>query len=143
MLNGPSGLFKPELFYELAQKLLEDSNYETNSRIRTAVSRAYYAAFLTARSRLEVLNFNLHRQQVHKEVHEAIKSKDPKLAQKLSTLRRYRNEADYDLNLTLTIHAAKSYLEICRIILKPLSELSFTIQEANCIQQKFELQLRK
>lgn len=116
--------FKPELFGKLASQLLNDDHYEESSRIRTSVGRAYYATFLVARSRLEALGIQFQRESVHREVHNQVKRRDRKLAQKLSTLRQARNDADYELFADFTIHAARSYTELCRILIDSLSKLS-------------------
>jgi len=40
--------FDPCLLLSLSSALSEDTNYEDESKYRTSISRAYYAAFLVA-----------------------------------------------------------------------------------------------
>lgn len=79
----------------LAQKLTSDDEAE----IRTAISRAYYVAFLVSRDR-----FNVKQESplVHQDViSELYRLKLKKAANKLRILRRLRNSADYDVKSTI------------------------------------------
>ena len=45
-------VYDPRRFLDLANQILIDGDYERESRARTAISRAYYAAFLIAYQKL-------------------------------------------------------------------------------------------
>ena len=96
--------FPPLDFKTLAGILAPGSAPLKDAKQRTAVSRAYYAAFLTARERLrEVPHFGpVKRHGAHDNVLKAlIRSGDPVLTpigRTLSDLRDMREAADYDLD---------------------------------------------
>jgi len=92
----------PEGFLSISQKILraleEGSTLDLKGGgleecwIRTGVSRAYYAAFLSARRRVGLEGYS--KSDVHKRVVERL---DPVTGSKLRELRQYRNDADYNL----------------------------------------------
>lgn len=82
--------FRPELFLDLARELAQQP--ATEARLRTAVSRAYYAAFLTARDRLRIQG------EGHQPVLHAARTVHRPTGEKLSALFRFRILADYDLH---------------------------------------------
>ena len=88
---------------------------------RTQIGRYYYAAFLEARSFCEQ-RFGFERtwqSQEHRRVPQLISTIDQELADNLAFLRKYRNAADYDLELsreTASIQAAQSAAIAVRII---------------------------
>jgi len=91
--------FSPRLFLRLANQLLNDKKYHTEAGVRTIVGRAYYAAFLSAMIKLRILGHSfrdVHR--IHKEVIEALSSRDGGLGSKLDALFDYRVQADYDMD---------------------------------------------
>jgi len=65
--------FDPCLLLSLSSALSEDTHYEDESKNRTSISRAYYAAFLVARSYLESAGYNFPPDsKCHKKVIEFI-----------------------------------------------------------------------
>lgn len=91
-------------FLTLAQRLLADSS---EAGWRSAVSRAYYAAFHCARELLENLGFTVPRgDRAHGYLWLRLSNcGDPQLQNAggaLNTLRQDRNRADYDLHRPLT-----------------------------------------
>jgi len=69
--------FDPCLLLSLSAALSEDSNYEDESKYRTSISRAYYAAFLVSRSYLESAGYYFPPESnVHKKVIDYMKDKN-------------------------------------------------------------------
>lgn len=80
-------------FFELAKELAQQTD---EARLRTAVGRAYYAAFLIAKTKTMVVQ----REGAHNEVRARLMSRPPRgkhLADKLRDLFELRNTADYEL----------------------------------------------
>jgi uncharacterized protein (UPF0332 family) len=113
--------YNPESFLELGKALLEDSDYDEKARVRTAIGRAYYAAFLKAREHFKASGASFESTPtVHRQLIELLKSRKASLGDQLATLRTYRNKADYNLDSLFTIHIGRSCLEISRIIIDSL-----------------------
>ena len=92
-------VFDPEGFLELASQLLDDKRYDTESKVRTAIGRAYYAAFLITQSKLESLGEGFSDEhRIHADVIEKLSARDGALGSKLNTLFDYRVDADYKMN---------------------------------------------
>ncbi len=86
-------------FLHLARELAVD---ESEVRLRSAVSRAYYGAFHAARDLLESCGVLVPRHDVHDKLQWCLRnSGDEELAkvgESLDGLRRHRNTADYNLS---------------------------------------------
>lgn len=105
--------FDPCLLLSLSSALSEDTNYEDESKYRTSISRAYYAAFLVARCYLESSGYSFPPDSnVHKKVIDYMKDKNSFISNLLFKLRDRRNHADYDLDIQIkkgiTISSIKS-----------------------------------
>jgi uncharacterized protein (UPF0332 family) len=92
----------PRDFHALAVELLTKS---TPSRNRSAISRAYYAAFHVALDHLQAAGFTIARNDsVHREVSRLLDWSDDatlkNVGAKLNDLRGARNRADYDVAQT-------------------------------------------
>ena len=75
-----------------------DQNPAQDSKLRSSISRAYYAAFLTARKFLS-LDRTIPRDRVHEFVHDELSKMTGKLkiaGQDLRTMKFKRHAADYD-----------------------------------------------
>jgi len=95
--------FDPRGFLRLADRLLNDTKYEKEARIRTTISRAYYAAFLSAMKKLQELGFSfrdVHR--LHRDVIEMLSSRNGGLGSKLNSLFDHRVDADYKVEANVT-----------------------------------------
>lgn len=110
--------FNPPLLFDLADKLCEDLNYEDEARYRTSISRAYYAAYLTTRQKLESSGIIFTKDStVHKEVSDALKDMDKRASDMLYYSRRRRNDADYDLDMKIEKGLAITCLKRSKIII--------------------------
>ncbi|HUX98234.1 MAG TPA: HEPN domain-containing protein [Candidatus Deferrimicrobium sp.] len=111
--------FNPSKFLEIAKKLADDSKYDPDGRWRTAIGRAYYAAFLNALLKLEQAGFKIKNVgEIHKEVIEKISDEGfTRTSNKLEKLRKMRIIADYDLKETLTILQCQNSFKLSEIII--------------------------
>ena len=82
-------MFNPSDFLDLAIEI----GMNNEAKVRTAVGRAYYASFLTARNAMAIEEKGT---DVHRIVLSILYRKNPVIANKLHYLRRQRNIADYD-----------------------------------------------
>lgn len=94
--------FDPAAFAKVAAELTNPKARPGEAHVRTACGRAYYAAFLTARERLEAIGHNLPSDgRVHGEVIWILTgAKDATvlgLGQALQNLKGIRRDADYVL----------------------------------------------
>jgi len=85
-------------FLDVARDLADNSDLDTEARLRSAVSRAYYAAFNHARTYLTSRGVTFFREfGDHERVLEQLRSHGhTDLADELYRMRRWRNRADYD-----------------------------------------------
>lgn len=113
--------FDPQRLLDLADKLCNDQNYQDESKYRTSISRAYYAAFLTARDKLESTGITFSEDRsVHTEVREQLKIKNKLASDMLYNLRRERNNADYKLGIEIKKGIALYCIKSSRIIIEKL-----------------------
>lgn len=114
--------FDPLLLLVLADNLCADVNYHDESKYRTSISRAYYAAHLTARCKLESSGFIFtEKKNVHQEVIDQLKNSNKKASDMLYKLRRDRNKADYKLDIQIYKGDAISCLKSSKIIIGELT----------------------
>lgn len=113
--------FDPQLLLDLADKLCNDTNYHDESKYRTSISRAYYAAYLTARDKLESNGVSFSKNTtVHKEVIDKLRQKNRIAGNMLFNLRKERNKADYELDIEIKMGIAISCLKSSRLIIEKL-----------------------
>jgi len=107
-------MFNPSDFLDLARELGRNNE----ARIRTAVGRAYYASFLTARNAFAI---DEKTPEVHRMVLSMLYRKNPVVANKLHYLRRQRNIADYDTELVMGADAADKVVRLAGEIMVEMS----------------------
>src|SRR3989442_623158 len=114
-----STAYNPELFLELADKLILDTRYEEKSRSRVVVGRAYYTAFLKARKKLGELGYPLNDpSRIHKQAIDVLRSLKPDLGDKFSGLFDKRVGADYHMDEDIRKGTGKSSIMIANILIK-------------------------
>jgi uncharacterized protein (UPF0332 family) len=110
-------------FLELADELLERTDDEAAAR--TAISRAYYAAFHAGRAYLIQVNIRADAGgQAHSQVRQTLGEIDPWFRESLWRLHQWRKEADYEnpsrLNVEkhpgLAVVLAREIIEKIRVI---------------------------
>ena len=97
--------FSPRKFLKLATQLVADRNYEEPCRIRTSIGRAYYAAFLYVKEKMERLGYHFPDDHtVHQKVIDALMDRgDTKMGSKLDRLLEKRRDADYYTDKSLSM----------------------------------------
>jgi hypothetical protein len=100
----------PKEFMKFSERLLNDhSSYPgdmSEGMCRTVIDRYYYYVFLTLRSCLESLGYNISRKaEAHKEVMEHVDNLFG-VGNLFTTLRFTRDDATYDLNKRYTLKEA-------------------------------------
>ncbi|PSR26503.1 MAG: hypothetical protein C7B46_19925 [Sulfobacillus benefaciens] len=109
-------------YWGLANQLV--SEQENEAALRAAVSRAYYAAYHTARiyaQRQQDPPSDDHTQVVLwlKRTHGC-----GKIGKLLASLKRNRQDADYEAHLQVNIEAARAAIALAERIVKELNALS-------------------
>jgi hypothetical protein len=80
--------------------------------------RAYYASFLASRKKLQELGESFSsRAEVHQEVIDRVMDRNPTAANKLVTLRKERNRADYNLAEKFSKHGVEGLLRVAELVL--------------------------
>jgi len=91
--------FEPKKFLIFSKKLLEIENVDPAKAFhRSAISRAYYSAFLFAREKIDSIDdraLDRTRPDIHKQVAVSSCLFDTTLPDDLFELRDYRTDADY------------------------------------------------
>ena len=104
-------------YFKLAKELAKSKK---ESRLRSTVSRAYYAAFCTARNHAITLGYRTQGSGDHAAVPKFYASRNtqfPGVGQKLGRLRRNRNNCDYnDVVLGLSSKSQKAIMEANAIL---------------------------
>lgn len=114
--------FDPQKFLELARDLAERANDQ--AALRSAISRAYYAAFLSARAVAETGGRRFDTP--HRQVWEHLALNMSFIDLKGLRLRRSRNKADYRLGVVFTPQEAKTSIDRAEQILEMLAGAAFT-----------------
>lgn len=110
-------------YLNLAQELAQATTDE--AKLRAAISRAYYAAFIKARNFLqEREGLTIPTENTHKYVINQFKnSSDPvriKIGRRLLRLRGFRNQADYDNIFPKLAEKTQESLNLARRIISIL-----------------------
>src|SRR4051812_35864228 len=121
-------MFDGSEFLALADELLQHGAGD-EAKQRSAIGRAYYAAFLRTRSYLQAKGQNFTRDRAHQEVWEFIYS--PRIptrgsiSQAGKRLRDLRNRADYDLVYPAILSAEAEFaVGMAKQLLKDLESLT-------------------
>lgn len=117
--------FSPRKFLKLAIRLITDRHYEEPCRIRTAVGRAYYAAFLCAKGKLERLGHTFPDDHtVHTAVKDALMDRgDTVIGSRLDTLYEKRRIADYYMDTPISKGEGTHYVGISERIINAIELL--------------------
>lgn len=114
------GVFNPKRFLELGTKLIVDPDYDENTRLRTAMSRIYYAAFLVAQSRLVRAGIRIRDiTRAHQEVIDAYMDHGfTNIGSKLDQMREMRRHADYEMANELVTNTCKYYAQMSQLTIQ-------------------------
>ena len=118
--------FRPRKFLKLASQLIADKEYDEPCRIRTSVGRAYYAAFLYAKERLERLGYafpDTHR--VHQLVIDDLMDRgDTTIGSQLDKLLEKRRTADYYMDVPISMSDGNHCMRISERIIYAADSLT-------------------
>lgn len=116
-------------YLNLARRLAGTAeNPADEAELRSAISRAYYAAFIRARNflrdrdRLTIPTARTH-QYVIAQFQNSPDSRRQKLGNRLEILRRYRNQADYEDAVPNLIDKSEEALTLSRRVISGLDSL--------------------
>jgi uncharacterized protein (UPF0332 family) len=119
--------FDPQHFLDLATNLIGDTQYNGEARYRTSISRAYYAAHLVSKKKLEEIGITFpveeDKAKIHKFVIDSLSRKNKGIGDMLWNLRRRRNEADYNLNTEFNKYGTELLLSAAETVIKEASGL--------------------
>lgn len=116
--------FDPQHFLDLATKLTNDTNYSDEARYRTAISRAYYAAYLVGRKKLESTGYTFSKEEnTHETVVVFIRKKNPVIGDMLSQLRKKRNHADYELNMQFNLFTLNHFISLAEAVVEEANRI--------------------
>jgi uncharacterized protein (UPF0332 family) len=108
------------LYLNLAEELKEFRNDQ--AKLRTAISRAYYSAFIKARNQSTFST--LKGPETHKKVMDFYKeNQDPSaytIGNNLDSLRKIRNNADYDSHFETSWQEVEQKIKLAKNILEKL-----------------------
>jgi uncharacterized protein (UPF0332 family) len=111
--------FDPQHFLNLATNLASDAKYNDEARYRTAISRAYYAAYLVGRKKLELTGYTFSREEnTHQTVIGFIRRINPAIGDMLSKLRKKRNDADYELDNQISSYTTSYFLSLAETVIE-------------------------
>lgn len=104
-------MFDPIDFLDLAKELIDGNE----AKLRTSISRAYYASFMFLR---DVMNIDDKTPEVHKKIVCVLYRKNPIIANKLHLLRRQRNIADYNTHFIVNRENAKNAIKLAEDVIR-------------------------
>jgi uncharacterized protein (UPF0332 family) len=109
---------------EIANKLLADRKYQDEAGWRTAVGRAYYAAFLRTKKKLEELGSSFpDTEKIHQEVIQKLMERHTDLGNKLDTLRDKRVDADYRMSAGISDGLAKNCARVSQLVISSVETM--------------------
>ncbi len=119
--------FDPQHFLDLATNLIGDAEYNVEARYRTSISRAYYAAHLISKEKLEEIGITFPVKQDKAEIHRmvigSLRKKNKGVGDMLWNLRQKRNDADYDLNIEFNKYGTQLLLSVAENVIKEANSL--------------------
>ena len=120
------GVFNPKKFLDLGKDLLADRDYDEDCRVRTAMGRIYYAAFLMALKRLQREGIEIRdKTKIHQEVIDAyMDSGFTNIGDKLDQLRERRVDADYHMMAELVLNECRGYSEMSQLTIELIEQIS-------------------
>lgn len=119
-MNQKSSGFDPENFLTLAESLIEINESKIlEASYRTTINRSYLAVALKAASRLEpIVGAPPRSLEFYKFIEDALASRTAlKSKDKLGTLRKWRNNADYDLDKCVKRSSAEFAISTAKHVL--------------------------
>jgi uncharacterized protein (UPF0332 family) len=151
-----SRAFEPKAFYDLAAYIRDKLTYMLPRGLRqaadrTCISRAYYAAFLSLRDAilaLPIRDAKLRERiertnDAHAIVAGAVKRADLIAGNYLELLRKLRNRADYETDVTLSSREAARALRVAGKVIDGLAAIASRVRESDVYLAWVELRLQR
>jgi uncharacterized protein (UPF0332 family) len=117
--------FDPTEFFHLSQQMMSTGS-PNEAVLRTAIGRAYYSAFLSARAKVpaNMLTMLNRPADIHWVVRVAMKKLGhPQIADKLDTLGTQRGDCDYDMSKSIQTTEADEALKLADNLLQLIGGL--------------------
>jgi len=116
-------VFDPQIFLEIADDIVGDRKYHVEGWLRTAIGRAYYAAFLIVEKKLRETGCRFEdTDKIHQYVIQKAMERNSYLANRLDTVRGYRVKADYIMEERITVDLARCSTRLSREIVNMVHE---------------------
>jgi len=145
--------FDPELFKELAETLLYDSDYDyiDEARCRTVISRLYYAIFLRIREtllsvfrELNARTLDLFKRlyrtgEIHATIRDVLMFIDPFIGHLFANLGQLRRDADYNLRKRILPEETEEALRNARELQNSLQDVSHILR--SCKEHLMDISL--
>ena len=117
-------MLKPNDFLRIATLIRKERKFPEYVRYRTAINRAYYAAFTASKIKLASLGKNFgNNDQIQEQVIENLKSYDAFLADQLFALHEDRIKSDYDENVVFQDKEASTSIQQARLIITEIDTI--------------------
>ena len=92
-------MFNPEEFLKITDTVRRQRKLQTPAGVRTALNRAYFAALVFAKLKLEDLGVAFStNDEIHRQISDEVKKRDNVLGDKLELLYDNRWDSDFDLS---------------------------------------------
>jgi len=110
-------------FLALADELAARSGDE--AAVRTAISRAYYAAFHAGRAYLDRVNIPAELGgRAHWQLRQVLQPQDPAISETLARLHDWRKEADYDDSCSFNVNRQASIaIDLARVTIQEIESI--------------------
>lgn len=117
--------YDPRGFFRLANRLMRDGEYQRESRIRTAIGRFYYAAFLLALTKLQQEGIQVSDDaKIHKAVIQKYMDMGrSSIGNRLDQLRERRVDADYHLKSRITVGLGGNCAKLTEYLMNLIEEV--------------------
>ncbi|CAD6548619.1 hypothetical protein LMG27952_04757 [Paraburkholderia hiiakae] len=112
---------EPREFLAVARELHQGAQNTEEAKLRSAVSRAYYAAFLYARNTAGIADSTSTVHSLTRQHY--LKIGEAKVASRLDSLRVSRNDADYDLALSFSKIKSNQAIDIAQRVIEHIGKL--------------------
>lgn len=118
-------MFDPEIYLEIAKELRKLKSMNLEGRLRTAIGRSYYAAFLTTLEKLRGRGVKFtDDSRIHSDVRDGLhRLKKSNIASKLESLFRMRVDADYKLRTKIDDAKYNSCIRLSENIINLVNEI--------------------
>ena len=117
--------FNPAIFLEVARKIKDSDDLHEQGKFRTAIGRAYYAAFLTIREHLTKRYLTkFDKESQHQKVLDTLDELGENyLKNLLDELRDNRVKGDYFLNSLINRELCENCLNLSELIIDSVEEI--------------------